>query len=57
MAKTVILRYSSWENITFHGEWDTEIPIEEWKEMDQEEQDAFITDYLFNLVDVEVVDE
>lgn len=54
---TVKLRYSAPSNITFHGVIDTRIEREDWREMTWREQDDVTAQLLFNLVDIDEVDE
>lgn len=55
--ETVKLSYSSFSNITFRGTIDTGIPWSEWNEMTIPEQSDIMSEMLFNLVDVSVVDD
>lgn len=56
MSDTVKLRYSSSANISFRGELDTMIPVEDWAEMSSEEQDEVIGQMLNDLVEISVVE-
>ncbi len=57
MGGTVKLRYGAWSNITFHGVIDTEVEREDWEEMTMQEQNDVMSEALFRIVDVDVIDD
>lgn len=57
MSDTVKLRYSSSKNISFHGELDLNISVEDWAEMSESEQNRAIDDVVYEIIDVSVVGE
>lgn len=57
MSDTVKLRYSSPKNISFHGEMDLNIPVEDWAEMSEAERNRAIDDVIYEIIDVSVVGE
>lgn len=54
---TVKLKYSAMSNITFHGEVETHVSWEEWREMDHRQRGEIMTDALFELVDIHEGDD
>lgn len=57
MSDTVRFYYSSWHNISFHGELDSGIPKEEWTEMDGATKKEIMNEAVHELVDLCVIDE
>lgn len=57
MSDTVKLGYSSSKNITFHGEIETGIPREDWDQMTEAEQDAFMEETVWDLVQLYVIED
>lgn len=53
----VMLKYSSWKNISFHGTLDTGISREEWDEMSGEEKEDVFNENLNRLVDIYEVED
>jgi len=52
MSEALILGYSSSANITFNGEIETCITVEEWKAMTEKEQHCVIEETVWELIDV-----
>lgn len=53
----VEVRYASSRNITFNGTDSLGITWGDWREMSEKERDNTVAEFLFNLVDVSVVDD
>lgn len=49
--------YSSSKNITFNGVIETNIPAEEWAAMAEKDQENFLAEELFELVQIYAVEE
>lgn len=56
-ADEVEVRYESSRNITFRGTDTLGITWGDWRQMSRDEQDEALTEWLFDLVDVGVVDD
>lgn len=56
VARTVSFGYESPYNNSFHGVIETGIPVEAWRKMAADEQDAVVENILSDLVDVWVED-
>ena len=50
---TVKLKYSAMSNITFHGEIDSHVEWDEWREMDHSQRVEILAEALFELVDID----
>lgn len=53
----VEVRYESSRNITFRGKGGLGYTWGEWREMSRKEQDEAVTEWLYSLVDVSVVED
>lgn len=56
-ADMVEVQYSSSRNITFHGKDDLGITWGDWREMSRADRDETVNEWLYELVDVSVVDD
>jgi len=56
MSEYIEFGYASSSNITFRGTLGSRITREEWDEWPREEQNDYLAEELFNLVDIWVVD-
>lgn len=57
MSETIKITYSAPSNITFRGEIDTEISVDEWKGMSAEEQASVVDDCIGELLDVGIKED
>lgn len=53
----VEVEYSSSSNISFHGKDSLGITWGDWREMSEKDRDDAVNEWLYNLVDVNVVDD
>ena len=53
----VMVRYEASSNITFHGERSIGITWGDWRGMSETDKNEALTDWLFDLVSVGVMDE
>jgi hypothetical protein len=53
----VIFTYSAMSSISFHGKRDSGHTWGEWREMNDEERDSAYTDFIYNTLGVDVVEQ